>query len=168
MVVPRLEFREGASRGGKSTGPNPTDRGKLGAKRHILTDQRGNPLAVVITGANTHDMNAATETLDSAVVKSPAPTRYHGQHLCLDKGCGYPEIRSAAIERMYVPHMRRRGEMEKPVKRYKPKWWVVERSAPWLIRFRKLLIRWEKKAENYLGLVQLACFIMTYRRTISG
>jgi len=54
------------------------------------------------------------------------------------------------------------------VKRYRPKRWVVERSASWLNRFRKLLIRWEKKAENYLGLVQLACSIMGYRRTILG
>ena len=58
--------------------------------------------------------------------------------------------------------MRHRGELEDPVKQYKPKRWVVERSAvsgP-LNRLRKLLIRWEKKAENYLGLVQLACWIM--------
>ena len=59
-------------------------------------------------------------------------------------------------------------EMENPMKRYKPKRWVVERSAPWLNRLRKLLVRWEKKAESYLGLIQLACCIMTYRRTISG
>ena len=72
--------------GGKSTGPNPTDRGKLGTKRHILTDQRGTPLSAVITGANTHDMKAAFETLDGVVVARPAPSRYHPQHLCLDKG----------------------------------------------------------------------------------
>jgi hypothetical protein len=58
--------------------------------------------------------------------------------------------------------------MENPVRRYKPKGWVVERSASWLNRFRKLLIRWEKKAENYLGLLQLACCITVYRRTILG
>ena len=39
------------------TGPNPTDRGnKIGTKRHVLTDQRGIPVSVVITSANTHDM----------------------------------------------------------------------------------------------------------------
>ena len=38
------------------TGPNPTDRGKLGTKRHILTDVQGIPLSVVITAANIHDM----------------------------------------------------------------------------------------------------------------
>ena len=72
------------------------------------------------------------------------------------------------VERKYVPHMRHRGELENPVKRYKPKRWVAERSASWLNRFRKLLIRREKEAQNYLGLVQLACCITVYRRTILG
>ena len=122
----------------------------------------------MITGANTHDMKAAFETLDCVVVERPAPSRYHPQHLCLDKGYDYPEIEAGVIEREYVPHMRHRGEMENPVRRYKPKRWVVERSASWLNRFRRLLIRWEKKAENYLALVQLACCLTTYRRIILG
>lgn len=167
MAVARLQLCEGTFRGEK-TGPNPTDRGKLGSKRHILTDQRGTPLAAVITGANVHDMKAATETLDSIVIGRPSPAPYHLQHLCLDKGYDFPEIETAVIERKYVPHMRHRGECENPVKRYKPKRWVVERSASWLNRFRKLLIRWEKKASNYLGLVQLACCITVYRRIILG
>jgi hypothetical protein len=102
------------------------------------------------------------------VVERPSPRPYHRQHLCLDKGYDFPEIEAGVIARRYVPHMRHRGELEDPVKRYKPKRWVVERSASWLNRFRKLLIRWEKKAENYLGLVQLACSIMVYRRIILG
>ena len=63
-------------------GPNPTDRGKIGTKRHVLTDQRGIPVSVVITAANTHDMKAVTETLDRTVVKRPLKE----QNLCLDKG----------------------------------------------------------------------------------
>jgi putative transposase len=167
MAVARLELGQGAPRGAK-TGPNPTDRAKLGSKRHILTDQRGTPLSAVITGANTHDMKAAFQTMDGVVVKRPRPRRYHPQHLCLDKGYDFPEIEAGVIARRYVPHMRHRGEIENPVKRYKPKRWVVERSASWLNRFRKLLIRWEKKAENYLGLVQLACCLTVYRRIILG
>jgi putative transposase len=167
VAVPRLELGQGAFRG-DSTGPNPTDRGKLGTKRHILTDQRGTPLSAVITGANTHDMKAAMDTLDGIVVQRPPPRPYRRQHLCLDKGYDFPEIEAGVIARRYVCHMRHRGELENPVKRYKPKRWVVERSASWLNRFRKLLIRWEKKAENYLGLVQLACSIMVYRRIILG
>jgi putative transposase len=167
VAVARLELGQGASRGDK-TGPNPTDRAKLGTKRHILTDQRGTPLSAVITSANTHDMKATFETLDGVVAERPAPARYRRQHLCLDKGYDFPEIEAGVIARNYVPHMRHRGELEKPVKRYRPKRWVVERSASWLNRFRKLLIRWEKKGENYLGLVQLACCITVYRRIILG
>lgn len=165
MAVPRHELGEGAS-WGKKTGHNPTDRGKLGTKRSILTDQRGTPLSAVVTGANTHDVKSAFETLDSTVVERPTPKRYHPQHLCLDKGYDSREIKAGVVQRRYIPHMRHRGEIENPVKRYKPKRWVVERSASWLNRFRRLLIRWEKKAENYLGLIQLACCITVYRRTI--
>ena len=69
----------------------------------------------------------------------------------------------------YLPHSRLGGEKKTAIKnRCKPKRRVAERSASWLNRFRKLLVRWEKKAENYLGLVQLACSITLYRRTILG
>jgi putative transposase len=65
------------------TGPNPTDRGKRGTKRHLLVDQKGIPLSVVIiTSANTHDMKVTTNTLDNVAVKRP----FDKQNLCLDKG----------------------------------------------------------------------------------
>ena len=41
--------------GGQHTGPNPTDRGKLGCKRHLLVDQRGLPLVASISGTQVHD-----------------------------------------------------------------------------------------------------------------
>ncbi|MDG6968595.1 MAG: hypothetical protein JRN50_03965 [Nitrososphaerota archaeon] len=72
------------------------------------------------------------------------------------------------IQRRYIPHMRHRGKIENPVKRYKPKGWAAERSASWLNRSRRLLIRREKKAGDYLGLIQLACCITVYRRTVLG
>jgi putative transposase len=149
------------------TGPNPTDRGKLGTKRRILTDQKGVPLSAVITAANTHDMKAATETLDSIVVKRPRPRKYRRQNLCLDKGYDFPEIVREVVKRRYVPHIRHRGEKRKKP-RYKRRRWVVERTNSWHNRFRKLLVRYEKKSENYLGLVQLACCIIVHRRLILG
>jgi len=100
-------------------------------------------------------MKATMDTLDSIVVPRPPSRPYHLQNLCLDKGYDFPEVEMGAIERGYVPHIRHRGEKRTGKRRHKPKRWVVERSASWLNRFRKLLIRWEKKAENYLGLVQL-------------
>ena len=50
------------------TGPNPTDRAKLGTKRHLLTDGQGIPLSIIITAANTHDMKAAISILDNIVI----------------------------------------------------------------------------------------------------
>ena len=168
VAVTRFKFSESTFRGEK-TGPNPTDRAKLGVKRHILTDQRGTPLSAVITGANVHDMKAAMETLDSMVVKRSLLAPYHPQHLCLDKGYDFPEIERGVVKRRYVPHIRHRGEnLDDIVKCHQPKRWVVERSASWINRFRKLLVRFEKKAENYLALVQLSCCITVYRRTILG
>jgi putative transposase len=75
------------------TGPNPTDRGKLGTKRHVLTDGQGIPLSVVITAANTHDMKAALNTLDNIIVQRPSSKKYkEKQNLYLDKGYDYQEI----------------------------------------------------------------------------
>jgi putative transposase len=91
------------------TGSNPTDRGKRGTKRHVLTDQLGIPISVVITAANTHNMKAATDTLDSVVVERPLKK----QNLCLDKGYDFPEIERESIKRRYIPHIRHRGEDKK-------------------------------------------------------
>ena len=94
------------------TGPNPTDRGKLGTKRHhVLTDGQGIPLSVVVTAANTHDMKAAINTLDNIVVKRPSSKIYRKNHnLCLDKGYDFREIENEVIKKGYLRDIRRRGE----------------------------------------------------------
>ena len=113
----------------------------MGTKRHVLTDQRGIPVSVVITSANTHDMKAATETLDSVIVERPLKK----QNLCLDKGYDYPEIERESTKRRYVPHIRHRGEEKELIKlRYysAKRWVVIERTNSWHNRFRKLLVRY--------------------------
>ena len=120
------------------------------------------------TAANTHDMKAAVETLDSIVVKRPHPRKYRRQNLCLDKGYHFPEIAREVVKRRFVPHLRHKGERRKTKRRHKRRRWVVKRTNSWHNRFRKLLIRYEKKSEDYLGLVQLACCIIVYRRLILG
>ena len=75
------------------TGRNPTDRSKLGTKRHILTDKKGIPLSIVISSASTHDIKLVTDVVDNAVIKRPPSyktktgtgRRRKLQHLCLDK-----------------------------------------------------------------------------------
>ena len=136
-------------------------------KRHLLVDQKGIPLSLTITGSNIHDMKAAAvETLERTIVERPL--KY--QNLCLDKGYDFPEIERESIKRRrYIPHIRHRGVKEELIKiGYETKRWVVERTNSWHNRFRKLLVRYEKKSENYLSLLYLACCIIIYRRIVLG
>lgn len=72
--------------GDEHTGPSPVDRGKSGTKRGILTDRRGAPLSIVITGANTNDKTVALETIDSSIVARREKVVYRLHHLCLEGG----------------------------------------------------------------------------------
>jgi putative transposase len=156
------------------TGHNPTDRSKLGSKRHILTDKDGIPLSTIITSANTHDVIVAIETVDSMVIKRPTSKsndKKKNQNLCLDKAYHSNEVEEEIIKRGYIPHIRHRREdndEKKHIKRHPARRWVVERTNSWHNRFRKLFTRYEKKDENYLGLVQLANSLIVYRRLILG
>ena len=155
---------------GKKTGRNPTDRGKRGVKRSLLTDGRGVPLGVVIDGANRNDHKLMRQTLEAIPVRRPKPTRRQPQHLCLDKGFDYKEPRVLAAEFGFTLHLRSRGE-EAWAKRHagaKARRWVVERTHSWLNRFRSILIRWAKKPANYLALLHFALAIITWRHVLPG
>jgi putative transposase len=155
---------------GEKTGPNPTDRGKRGVKRSLLTDGRGVPLGAVIGGANRNDHKLMRQTLAAVPLRRPKPTRRQPQHLCLDKGFDYDEPRALAREFGFTLHLRTRGE-EAWAKRHaqaKARRWVVERTHSWLHRFRSILIRWAKKPESYLALLHLACGIITWRHALLG
>jgi putative transposase len=155
---------------GKKTGPNPTDRAKCGTKRSLLTDARGTPLSVVVAGANRNDHKLMAETLEAVPVKRPQPTPDEPQHLCLDKDYDYREPRDLAEAFGFTLHLRTRGE-EIAGKREAGKTarrWVVERTHSWLNRFRRILIRWDKKPGNYLAMLHFACAIITWRTTLQG
>jgi len=156
--------RQGAKRGDQ-TGPNPTDRAKSGVKRHILTDGRGVPLAALLSGANEHDKWFAGKALDAVVMTNKGkPVRPH--NLCLDKGYDYFDTETEVRVRGVWPHIRRRGESPLlGVVRGKPRRWVVERTNSWHNRFRGLLIRWERKACNYLGLLHFACGLIAFQQS---
>ena len=158
------------------TGHNPTDRSKLGTKRHILTDKDGIPFSAVITSANTHDVTIAIDTVDSIVIKRPSSTSAtiqirnklkRKQNLCLDKAYHSKEVEQEIIKRGYI-HIYDIEEKKRNNRRHPTRRWVVERTNSWHNRFRKLFTRYEKKDENYLGLVQLANSIIVYRKIILG
>ncbi len=98
---------------GEKTGRNPTDRGKRGVKRSLVTDGRGIPLGAVIDGANRNDHKLMRQTLEAIPVRRPKPTR-RPQHLCLDKGFDYDEPRALAEEFGFTLHLRRWGEEAGP------------------------------------------------------
>lgn len=78
-------------------------------KRHVLTDGRGVPLSVLITGANVHDKWLVADMLD-AIVPRGLFTALRPRHLYLDKGYDYADCEAAVRIRGIVPHIRRRGE----------------------------------------------------------
>ena len=124
------------------------------------------PVGLAVDGANRHDMRMVEATVDSIPVKRPKPTKRKPQGLCLDKGYDYDAVRELAKEFGYTLHLRTRGEEAQAIKRkagFKARRWVVERTHSWMNRFRRILTRWEKKPENYLGLLHLVCAIITYR-----
>lgn len=117
-------------------------------------------------GANRHDMKMAETTLSKIVIKRPVPTENEPQHMALDKGYDYPAIEELLEKWGYIAHIRARGEEAKEkreIPNYRARRWVVERTHSWMNRFRRLLIRWEKKVENYYGMLCLACGIITFR-----
>ena len=134
-------------------------------KRSILVEKDGGPLAVVIAGANIPDHKLLGATIDAVVVERPDPEPDYPQHLCLDKGYDNEEGWGACVDRNYTPHIQLIRDLRPPRrKQYKPRRWVVERTLAWLSKCRAILIRWDKKAANYLGLLKLACGLLWYRR----
>jgi putative transposase len=123
---------------------------------------------VVVAGANRHDMKLAGPTLKGIVIERPKPTKEHPQNVCMDKGYDFPEVDELVAEWGCTAHIARRGVDQSARERvpgYRARRWVVERTHSWTNRFRRLLIRWEKKKRNYLAMIHFACAWITYQQT---
>ena len=124
------------------------------------------PIGVAVDGANHNDFKMMDATLESIPVTRPKPTPKRPQGMCLDKGYDYDEARELAEAFGYTAHIRARGEEAQALKReagFKARRWVVERTHSWMNRFRRVLVRWEKKAANYLALLHLVFAVITFR-----
>jgi transposase len=151
---------------GDLTGPNPTDRAKSGVKIHVLTDQRGIPLSVGITGANVNDHLFTGPALDGIRIRAPRGPR-RPVNLCMDKGYDYASVDLIVRSKGVCPHIRRRGEdplLGSP--RRKPKRWVVERTISWLQNFRGIRTRWDRKGKNYYSMLLFASALLVYKRSL--
>jgi putative transposase len=124
------------------------------------------PVGLVVAGANRPDMKLVKDTVDSVVVKRPRPTKKRPQGMCLDKGDDYEEVRETLREFGFTAHIRARGEEARALKRqagFRARRWVVERTHSWMNCFRRVLIRWDKKGDNYLAFLHFACALIAFR-----
>jgi transposase len=97
----------------------------------------------------------------------PEPTAARPQGLCQDKGNDNDEVRQLVAEFGFTAHIRARGEEARALRRElgeKARRWVVERTHSWMNRFRGILIRWNKKVDNYIALLHMTFAFIIYRR----
>jgi putative transposase len=164
-AVPR-EFGSGSVvHRGAATGKNPTDRGKSGTKRSLLVEGRGVPIAIVVDKAGRHDLKLLAKTLDARVVETEEEIE---ENLCLDKAYSGEPAQRICEERGYRVHVPDKVNAKEKRKRKsgrrKARRWRVEVTHSWLNRFRRLLVRWEKKLANYLSMLYFACAIICWRK----
>ncbi|NHZ98351.1 transposase [Massilia sp. CCM 8734] len=110
-------------------------------------------------------MKLVEQTLDQLMVERPEPSADRPQHLCMDKGYDYDSMRDLIARSGFVAHIKSRGQ-EAAGKHHsgaKARRWVVERTHSWMNRFRRLLVRWEKKRETYLAMLHFALGIICWR-----
>ena len=143
----------------------PTKRGK-GTKLMAVADRSGLPLAVCAASASPHESRLVAPTLDSRFV-SDLPRRLIG-----DRAYDADPLDAALAElgvEMIAPHRRNRKKPKTqdgcPLRRYKRRW-KIERLFAWLGNFRRLVVRYERFALNYLGFVQLGCILILLRRSL--
>lgn len=122
----------------------------------------------MVAAANVNDDQLLQQTLDALIVARPRRGKKRSQHLSLDKAYDTPTGRRVPARRHYIAHIRRRGEapIPKVERTYPARRWVVERTFAWLSKCRAILVRYDKKPEHYLGLLQFACALLWYRRLL--
>ena len=158
-VLHRRHFCGGEKRGncvGK------TKRGK-GTKIMAVADRAGLPIAAHIASATPHEVTLVEPTLAASVVAA-RPERLIGDK-AYDSDPLAERLADQRIE-LIAPHRANRQTPKtqdgRPLRRYKRRW-KVERLFAWLQNFRRVLVRHEYHAENYLGFVHLGCLVILLR-----
>jgi transposase len=149
-------------KGGECVGPNPTDRGKPGTKRHVLVDANGIPLVLLLSAANVHDSRLFEPLLDAVppIRQCRGRPRKRPGKLHADKGYDHGRCRRACRKRAIVPRIARRGiDSSERLGRHR---WVVECTLAWFARFRRLTVRYERRADILEGLHRLAAALICF------
>jgi transposase len=147
---------------GLQTGPNPTDRAKLGSKRHLICDGRGVPLAVHLTGANRNDSPQALALVDAIPPLQGKRGRPRQRPDCVfgDRGYDAEAIRQGLRDRRIIPFLAKRNtEHGSGLGEWR---WVVERTFAWLNPFRRLRVRYERRADLHEAFLSLGCALICW------
>ncbi len=118
------------------------------------------PLGLAVEGTNRHDMKVVDATLNSIPIETPEPRPQSPQHLWLDAGYDFEAVRQPLQAWGYTAHIRshqQETQEKAQLPGYRARRWVVERTHSWMNRFRRVLIRCEKKTENYLAFLHFSC-----------
>jgi transposase len=141
----------------------PLDRAKRGSKRHLICDGRGVPLAVKLTGANRNDSEEALALVDAIPPLRGGRSRPRFRPDCVlgDRGYDAAAIRRGLRLRHIVPLLAmRRTAHGSGLGRWR---WVVERTFAWLNQFRRLRVRYDKRADIHEAFVTLACALICWK-----
>jgi transposase len=151
-------------KGGAKTGPSPVDRGRLGSKHHLIVDQGGLPLAFSLTGGNRNDVTQLLPLIDQVpdVRGRVGRPRRRPDQLIADRGYDSRAHRCELRRRGIKPVIARRAtEHGSGLGRFR---WVVERTFAWLHQFRRLLVRYERRADIHEAFLALGCSLICWRR----
>ena len=163
----RLQPRAG-EKGGSATGPSPVDRARNGSKQHLLVDATGIPLAFSVTGGNRNDVTQLIPLLEAvpAVAGRPGRPRRRPDSVIADRGYDHDRYRRLVRERGVEPLIaRRQTKHGSGLGRQR---WVVERTFAWLHNFKRLLVRYERRADIHHALLALGCCLVCFRRLRSS
>ncbi len=130
-------------------------------------DGRGVVLGVAVAGANRNDHLLLQETLDSIPEDCPLAPEAIEQGLWLDKGYDFDAVHGQVRQNGYVPHLVPRDAertLLAKIPGYRARRWPVERTISWMNRFRRILVRWEKKPDNYTAMVHLSCAFIAFHQ----
>ncbi|MFI9382104.1 IS5 family transposase [Kutzneria sp. NPDC052558] len=151
-----------AMKGGPKTGPSPVDRARTGSKHHLITEGRGIPLAVSLTGGNRHDVTQLMPLIEK--VPPVRGLRRRPDELYADRAYDYDKYRDLVRAKGIVPVIARKGVQHGfglGVHR-----WVVEQTIALLHWFRRLRVRWEVRDDIHEAFLRLACGIICFRRLV--
>lgn len=150
---------------GAKTGPNPTDRGKNGSKRHLITDGQGIPLVVEHTAANVHDSEMAIPLVDSlpSIKTEKGGRRKRPDELLADRAYDAEDkIRRPLRHRKIKPLIAKRyTEHGSGLGKYR---YVVETCFDWLFNWRRLRCRYEKRDDIHDAFLAIGCFMICWNR----